>query len=180
MLIGNGWTALATLDVWAEVYGNLFSADSLGRGDYEVSFQVAEKVRYRVIAHADTDVGYNMSSVRLHGASGNVFQLSGDYGGYVSLTQAGWIDAGSYTLDGEAEVQAYGGSGSPDLQTGNAECDFKIFHAADYDMDGDVDATDKSLFKADYLAGDSDADFDGDGDTDVQDWKKFRKAWNNA
>ena len=38
----------------------------------------------------------------------------------------------------------------------------------------------KSLFKADYLAGDPDADFDGDGDTDFYDWKKFRKVWKQA
>lgn len=169
-----------TLDVQAEAYGNLFQSDSLGRGDYEVTFTTTEKVRYAAVAHADTSYGYNTSSVRLSGAGGTVFQVNGDYGGWVTLTQAGWIDAGSYTLDGEAEVQSYAPSGSPDAQSGNAECDFKLFHAADYDLDGDVDYADKSSFKADYLAGEEAADFDGDGDTDLSDWRRFKKAWKNG
>jgi hypothetical protein len=169
-----------TLDTTAETYGNHYWADATGRGDYHVTFSVAKKVRYAVRAHADVTYGYNESSVRLAGSAGTVFSCAAYQGDNVSLEKFGWIAAGTYTLDGVSEVFAYGGYGWLDEQAGNAECEFRIFDAADYDMDGDVDGADKSKFKADYLAGKPGADFDFDGDTDVTDWNLYRSAWNQA
>lgn len=169
-----------TVDVMATTAGNHFQADSSGRGEYSVSFSLAEKVRFVARAHADVTSGYNLASVRL--TSGGVTKVAAvaDYGGSQSVEETGWLDAGSYQLSGEAEAQAYGTSGQPDLQFGNVECDFQIYHAADYDLDGDVDSTDIKQFGNDFLAGATSADFDGDGDTDQADFKAFRITWIQA
>ncbi len=167
-----------TIDVTASTAGNHFQADASGKSGYRAQFDVHQKVRYVVFVHAEVSHdGYNTAHVALTTDTDNVFALSAGPGQSKSLNQKGWLEVDEYILDGAAEVFAYGTHGSPDSQQGNAACELRIFLAADYDADGDVDLADKQKFERDHLSGEDAADFDGDGDTDSVDLLDFRRTW---
>lgn len=165
------------LDASATTAGNHFSADASGSAACEVSFTLPRKVRYQVDLSAQITYGYNDATVILSRSSGPVFGIQVYQVGQDSLQQVGWLDAGDYDLAGGLHVSAYGTHDSPDAQSGQASCAFRIFHAADFDLNGRLELVDIFAFSTALIAGGDEADFDGDGDADSADFVGFMRAW---
>ena len=170
-----------SLEVTATTAGNLFQEDSAGVGSYHVQFAVGQDVRYRIDAWADVTYGYNSASIVLDddpNAFGSLFGLYVGQFGSDDDSQTGWLVPGTYTLEVDAEVQAFSNNNFRPLpQAGHAEASFRVYHAGDFDLDQDVDRADLAGFLGTYLLGSTAADYDGDGGVTPADKVGFLGAW---
>ena len=167
---------VADLSAESETLGSgMFYADAWSETQLVTSFDVNDRVRYSFeVSATTTDAGYAVATVSLSSGSGNLAYVRVWAGDAESESQIGWLQAGSYTLDALAEAVAIDGA---ELSQTDIQLALRTYHAADFEMDGDVDRRDRGRFKQAYLAGSPLADFDGDGDTDPTDWNLFRLAW---
>ena len=124
-------------------------------------------------AGAESSAGANATWVRLDGAKGAVLDLVPSPGAGGDSFEIGWIDAGAYTLSGRADCLAFGFLGAADQQYAHADGELQIRHAADFDLNGVVDAADRFGFQLAYRMGSLAADFDGNGQVDAADLRAY-------
>lgn len=161
----------------ASTFANHFIEDGSATADLDVAFEATERMRFYAYAATALTLGYGESRARVDGPNGAVFAVASYQGDSAEEEATGWIDVGSYTVDAHASAFAYGDQQFSETQTASLEFELLLRHAADWDLDGDVDASDASGFHASLAGGATTADFDGDGDTDADDGAAFDAAW---
>lgn len=158
----------------------LFQADSGYEGAFDTSFNVTTKVRVVYSAGAFAEEGYTIAYASFNGPNGRIayveaLESDSDYDAFT-----GWLEAGSYTISASLQAGVYGGPSTVAYAGGEVELDLKVYAAADFDLDGDVDRHDRRTFRDAYLSGNGTADITGDGFVTGADWQEFRKLWRGA
>ncbi|QDU85068.1 hypothetical protein Pla163_21930 [Planctomycetes bacterium Pla163] len=167
----------AAMTTSAQVEGNLFSEDAGGSANLRLEFTLTSRSRFAVDASATTTAGYSQSFVHL-GRDGQTLFTMGAYNGSTDSNGAsGWLEAGTHRLEAYATAQSFAPA-VPDTAT--LDLTIRLFHLADFDLDGDVDQDDLANYDFEYADGSPDADVDGDDDTDADDRALFDAAWSAA
>lgn len=179
---------LFDLDTTASTAGNLFSEDSRAKSVFEVTFTTTTVTRFSLNAQAALTLGYNEANVELYPASApnqeiaELHLLGGLGSGTGAISESGWLPAGTYVLRVDCEAFAgLGSMGNADSQNANVLGGLVLYHACDFDHDGDVDLDDRQAFLQEWAQGDDElTDMDGDGDSDRFDAIGFILRWRRA
>lgn len=171
---------VATLRAEATSYGSwVHYNDAWSETELDATFDVARRVRYSfAVDMTTTDAGYAVATAILS-RPGQTVEYAREWdGGNDAQYSTGWLAPGTYSMWARAEAAVIEGSNDPAEQSvTDLAFELRTFAAGDYQMDGDVDRSDRRAFRYDWLAHDPAADFDGDGDTDDADWAAFLAAW---
>ena len=166
--------------VEASAAGNHFHESVFSDAESTTEFSVAERVRFDMHANAELSLElFNGSVQLLHNGSPLIYMgtsqnLSG------SGVERGWLQAGTYVLDVDLGVAAFSNQSGSDEQSGSLGMELRFLAVADYDVDGDVDAIDLTLFEDAWGQAEDEADVNADGTIDAQDASLFDAAWQAA
>ncbi len=156
--------------------------DAWAQSHTDVDFTILDQqVRMRLSASASTlESGYSVGTVFLYSGSDNLIWIREFEGGAAQVEELGWLHPGSYQLTSAAEATIIVGYGETDHAHTDVHFELEVFHAADMDLDRDVDRADARRFRDLWRAGDPGADFDGDAEVDRDDAYGYRDAWHEG
>jgi|GEM_PF-3406544 len=158
-----------------------FQTDAGSVQRLEVDFDVRRRVRYRLLLDVETDPDeYSVVTAWMNGPEGSHFGMQ-VWGGDTEVhEESGWLRVGSYALELQLDAGILLTHGESAICDTFTELDLSLFQAADFDLDGDVDALDRLRFRQAFTASSAGADVDGDGDTDARDWRIYLHLWLSA
>lgn len=161
----------------ATARGNHFQADALAEAECAATLEVPARVRVLVIAATDASGGYDAAELELREVGGPALVRAAT-SPWVSAPSdvqfVGWLAPGSYEFTCSTSAMAYTSGAQPeDVRFADVQGALRWFHAADFQLDGDVDRSDLLSFRNAWYASDSSADFDGDGQVTYADLVGF-------
>lgn len=164
----------ASLASTAHASGNLHDRVSRARSELWLEFELTARSRATFTVDAFAESGLSQSVFVVLADDAQLFNTTASNGEFESETWSGWLEPAAYTLIASniAQVQLSGAD-----TTGSLDVDLRLLHAADVDLDGDVDGEDLALFAVEFALASPAVDLDGDGDVDGVDQQLFDDAY---
>lgn len=159
----------------------------MGNADFYLTFEVNRRARFVVAADARADTNASTSGVPFGGSTALVYianlesgtpVLSIDIGATESdsVRRTGWMPAGPYTLQGDVSALVNANGRGSGVASASWSMDLKLFCASDYDVNGVVNAADRTAFLSAWSTGSAQADIDGNGVVNTADRDTFLLA----